>query len=222
MKKTYIILIILIITSTIGITGQEPNTKPSKIWSVSLSHAPIYTFYFYHLKNEFIEYFSKGITEVKYQKGTNLRVDYKLSNRLSISSGINFKTRETARKDMGADISYFETSTETKYLFEIPLGINYQLINSPKYFDPYLKTGLRNSYFKRRYVGEYIKYQGQNIINGTIDNHDGKYIVFYELGAGTYVNLIKSVSLMFESNVTYTISGFGYLELQGGLRFSFK
>ena len=226
MKKTLCISILLIITSMISISGQETNPKLTHIWSVSLSFAPITTFYYYHgSKNEFLDYYSKGVTELIYPSGTNLRIDHKLYKRLSISSGINLKVR---KHDNLINIigewsgSYYEKSTDDKYIFEIPIQISYQILNSPKLIDPYFKTGLRNSYFKRFYTGEYTRWDLTGTTTGVIDNHDGKFIMFYELGAGTYLNLSKSISMMIESNLTYSISGFGYLELQGGLRYSFK
>jgi hypothetical protein len=226
MRKSVYFSIFLIITSMINISGQETNPKLSNYWSASLSFAPITTFYYYHgAKNEFMDYYSKGVTELIYPTGTNLRIDYKLNNRLSISSGINFKVR---KHDNLINIigewsgSYYEKSTDDKYIFEIPIQISYQILNSPKLIDPYLKTGLRNTYFKRFYTGEFTRWDLTGTTTGKIDNHDGKFILFYEFGAGTYFNLSKSISMMIESNLTYTISGFGYLELQGGLRYSFR
>jgi hypothetical protein len=222
MKNTLCFFILLTIASMISISGQGTNPKPTRVWSLSLSFAPITTFYYYkNFQNTYLDYYAKGVTELVYPTGTNLRIDYKLNNRFSVSSGINFKVETYENLPLGADMSYYEKSTDTKYLFEIPIQISYKIINSPKLIDPYFTTGLRNSYFKRHYVGEYTRYAGLETIKGEINNHDGKFIVFYELGAGTYFHLSKSISMIFESNLTYTISGFGYLELLGGLRYSF-
>jgi hypothetical protein len=226
MKKTFCISILLIITSMLSISGQETNPKLTNIWSASLSFAPIGTFYYYQSsQHKFMDYYSKGVTEVVYPTGTNLRIDYKLNNRLSISSGINFKVKKNDNLIIIIGEwsgSYYEKSIDDKHIFEIPIQISYRIFNSHKLLDPYLKTGLRNSYFKRRYVGEYTRYNFEGTTTGEIDNHDGKFLLFYELGAGTYLNFSKSISMMLESNITYTISGFGFLELLGGLSYSFK
>lgn len=210
----------------ICISGQETYPKITHIWSASLSFAPITTFYYYKsFQNTYMDYYEKGVTELVYPTGTNLRIEYKLSNRLSLSSGINLKVQ---KDDNLINIIgewtgyYYEKSTDYKYIFEIPVQISYQILNSPKLFDPYLTTGLRNSYFKRTYTGDYTRWEFSGTTTGKIDNHDSKYIMFYGIGAGTYINISKSISLMIESNLTYTISGFGYLELQGGFRYSFK
>ena len=122
----------------------------------------------------------------------------------------------------GADVFYFENPTDTEYLFEIPFQISYHLLNSPKLIDPYVNTVIINSYFRRDYVGEYTRYTGDTTFKGENNNHDGKLIMFYNLGLGTYINISKSFSLRIESNLACTISGFGYTELIGGLRYSFK
>jgi hypothetical protein len=224
MKKTFCFSILLLITTMISISGQETNPKITHTWSVSLSVAPIATFYYYHGSNhEYRDYYSKGVIEVVYPTGTNLRIDRKLNDRLSISSGFNFKVlkHENLISQMGLDY-YFEKSKDNKYIFEIPIDISYQILNSPKFFNPYLKTGLRNSYFVQSYFGEY---SSSSLTGGFLKNFDiqnRKYIIFYDLGIGTHITLSRSISVMLESNLTYSLSGFGYLELQGGLRYSFK
>jgi hypothetical protein len=224
MKKTPYILILLLITSTVSTTGQETKPKQSHIWSLSLSAAPISTIYYYrHFQNIYSDYYHKGVMELIYPTGVNLRIDYKLRERLSISSGINFKKTNTdVIHTLGADMNYYENSTDTKYLFEIPVQVSYQILELPKFVDPYITTGIRNSYFKRNYVGDYIAYTMNGAINGNIDNYIGKFIMFCDLGVGTYIHLSKSFSLMAESNLTFTITGFGYIEILGGLRYSFR
>jgi len=223
MKKFITILFLLILPAIIKIFGQETNQTPYKNWSVALTFAPLTTFYYYHaLPNEYHDRDLIGITEAIYPKGGNLIIDHRVSNRLSISSGLSFKTKKNIRIDAGADMSYYETSTENKYVFEIPVLIKYDIFKSSRFFNPYFKTGLRNSYFKRSYVGEYIHYGIPGVTTGQIDKHEGKYFLFYELGTGTNLNFSKSFSAILESNLTYSLSGFGYLELQAGLRYSFK
>ena len=99
--------------------------------------------------------------------------------------------------------------------------LNLTLLSSSRVFDPYIKTGLRGSYFKRYYVGEFTRWDFEGTTNGDIDNHDGKLIIFYEIGVGSYLNLSKSIAFLIGSNLTYTFSGFGYLEFQTGLNYSF-
>jgi hypothetical protein len=223
MNKFIIILFLLTFASIVKISGQEANQSSYKNWSVALTYAPLTTFYYYHaLTNEYHDRDLIGITEAIYPKGGDLIIDHRISNRLSISSGLSFKTKENVNLGHGADMLYYETSTENKYIFEIPVAIKYDILKSSRHINPYLKTGLRNSYFKRSYVGEYIRYGFPSTTTGQIDKHEGKYFLFYEFGAGTTINFLKSFSVIIESNLTYTLSGFGYLELQTGLRYSFK
>ena len=224
MRKFLYILILLTITSPITISGQETNPKQTHIWSISLSFAETWTGYFYQLsRDKRNDYYFKGIKEDNFPKGAILRIDYKLDDNFGINSGINFKkTNASIILPLGADKLYYENSTDTEYLFEIPIQISYHLLTAPKLIDPYVNIGLRNSYFKRDYVGEYTEYAGITTIKGKINHQDGKFIMFYNLGAGTYVTISKSISLTIESNIACTISGFGYTELLGGLRYSFK
>jgi hypothetical protein len=223
MKKTFCFSTLLLITSMISISGQETNPKVTHIWSASLSFAPIATFYYYHGSNhEFRDFYSKGVTEVVYPTGTNIRIDYKLNDRLSISSGFNAKVlkHDNLITAIGFEY-YYEKSKDNKYIFEIPIYISYQFLNSPKFINPYLKTGLRNSYFVQSYFGEYSSSSLTGGSRKSFDIQNRKFIIFYDLGIGTYLTLSRSISIILESNLTYSISGFGYLELQGGLRYSF-
>lgn len=223
MKKAYWLLILLIITTILTVSGQVPNSGSSKKWSAAVTASPISTFNYYHSKwNTYENFHSKGITEAIYPKGTNIKVDIGLNNRLFLSTGFNFKTKQYITYPYGADMSYYESSTEKKYVYEIPIVINYKLLSTPKLFDPYIITGIRNSYFKRDYTGTYTTTGWQGGTSGLIDKHEGRFFIFYDIGAGTYLNLTKSVFVIVESNLTYSFSGFGYLEIQGGLGYTFK
>jgi len=223
MKNIYFILLLLVISSIVEISGQEVKQISDKNWSIALTYAPLTTFYYYHgLTNEYHDHYSIGITEAIYPKGGNIMIDRRINDRLSFSSGFSFKTKKNVILDLGADMYYYETSTETKYIFEIPAAIKFDIFKSSKSINPYIITGFRNAYFKRSYIGEYISYVPPEVTTGEIDKHEGKYFLFYELGFGTNINILKSFSLTLESNLTYTISGFGFLELQTGLRYSFK
>ena len=204
--------------------GQETNQKLEKGWSIALTFAPLTTFYYYHSPEDgYFDHYSIGITEVIYPFGANLIVDRKLNNRISISSGASFKTKTNVNLGEGADMLYYETSTENKYVFEIPITLKYHFPVSSRFFSPYLNAGIRNTYFKRSYIGDYIEYTSSPWgTTGEIDKHEGKYFLFANLGLGFNFNIIKSFSLILESNLTYSISGFGYLEGQGGIRYSFK
>lgn len=225
MKKSILLLFLLIVFFSSKISGQETNQDLKSKWSASISYSPISTFYYYGGSSEkSIAYYFKGIREVKYPIGINLAVNRDLNNRLSFSSGLNFKARLTdiSTFALGEWGGYSEESTDNRYILEVPFNVIYNLLTPSKTFDPYLKTGLRTTYFKRYYVGEYTHWGFEGTTNKDIDNHDGKLILFYEFGTGTYINISNSISVKLESNLTYTISGFGYLELQLGIKYSFK
>jgi hypothetical protein len=222
MRKIYFILLLL--SSIVGISGQEIKETSDNSWSIALTYAPLTTFYYYHgLRNEYLDHYSIGITETIYPKGGNIMIDRKINDRLSFSSGFSMKTKKNEKIGLGADMLYYETSTENKYIFEIPVTIKYYFSNSPRFFSPYLNTGLRNTYFKRSYIGDFKDYTTSPWgTTGEIDKHEGKYFMFVNLGLGFDLKFYKSFSLILESNLTYSISGFGYLEGQGGIRYSFK
>jgi len=224
MRKIYFILLLLVISSIVGISGQEVKQTSDKSWSIALTYAPLTTFYYYHgLTNEYHDHYSIGITEAIYPKGGNIIIDRRINDRLSFSSGFSFKTKKYENLGGGADMFYYETSTENKYIFEIPVTLKYHFSNSSRLFSPYLNAGLRNTYFKRSYVGDFIDYTTSPWgTTGEIDKHEGKYFLFTNLGLGFDLKFFKSFSLILESNLTYSISGFGYLEGQGGIKYSFK
>jgi hypothetical protein len=220
MKKLIILLLLMTIFSLRTISGQEIiNNK----WSTSISYSPITTFFYYHPHNEYLDYYSKGVRENIYPLGLNVEITRQLNNRLSVNSGLNFKARfsDNLINREGIYYSYYEKSTDNRYIFEMPINIKYKLIATSRVFDPYIKTGLRGSYFKRYYVGEFSQSGFSGTPNGEIDNHDSKLIIFYEMGVGSYLNLSKSIAFLIGSNLTYTFSGFGYLEFQTGFNYSF-
>jgi hypothetical protein len=225
MKKPILFLSLLAILLNVKILGQETNKDLIRKWSISFSYAPISTFYYYGGSGEkSYNYYTKGIREVIYPLGANLAIHHDLNNRFSFSSGLNIKARYTDISTFALGLFYYsEESTDNRFIFEIPLTVNYNLLTPSRILDPYLKTGLRTTYFKRYYVGEFASGgMTEGTIDGEINNHDGRLILFYEIGTGTYINVSNSISAKLESNLTYTISGFGYLELQLGFRYSFK
>jgi len=224
MKKSFLLLVLLTIFLSSKITGQE-TTQGLRKWSASISYSPISTFYYYgNTSEKSYDYYTKGIREVIYPFGVNFAIHHNLNDRLSFSSGFNYKARLTDISIFGLGLFYFsEESTDNRYIFEIPFNVYYNLLTPSKIFDPYLKTGFRTTYFKRYYVGKYTSSEIMtDPINGEINNHDGKLFLFYEIGTGTYINISNSISAKLESNLTYTISGFGYLEVQLGMKYSFK
>jgi len=224
MKKFVFVIIILSSCLYVKVFGQKTDQILHNKWSSSISYSPITTFFYYHPTDEYLDFYSKGVREIIYPLGFNFEINRRLNNRLSVSSGMNFKARpnENLINIIGEWTgSYYEKSTDNRYVFEMPINIKYKLLSSSRVFDPYIKTGLRGSYFKRYYVGEFTRWDFEGTTNGEIDNHDGKLIIFYEIGVGSYLNLSKSIAFVIGSNLTYTFSGFGYLEFQTGLNYSF-
>lgn len=224
MKKLILLLLLVTIFSPGKISGQETSHDLNNKWSASISFSPITTFFYYHPHNEYLAYYSQGVSEYIYPFGLDVEITRQLNSRLFVGSGLNFKSKpgENLINIIGEWTgSYYEKSTDNRHIFEIPANIRYKLLTSSKVFDPYIKSGLRVSYFKRYYVGEFTRWDFEGTTNGEIDNHDGKLIVFYEIGVGSYLNLSKSIAFLIGSNLTYALSGFGYLEFQTGLNYSF-
>jgi hypothetical protein len=226
MKKLVLILILLNILGYSKSSGQETYQDLKNNWSASVSFSPISTFYYYGGSSEKShDLYSKGIREIIYPLGLNLRLSRNINDQLSLTSGLNLKARFTDNLiDIISEFSgaYHEESTDNRYIIELPIGLLYKIKSDSRLFDPYLKTGIRNSYFKRSYVGEYTSWSYTGMTEGKINNHEGRFIIFYELGTGTFIKVSKPLLFMIESNITYTFSGFGYIELQAGLTYSFK
>jgi hypothetical protein len=158
-------------------SGQGINHDLDNKWSASISFSPITTLFYYHPHDEYLDYYSKGVSEYIYPYGLNFEMTRQLNNRLSVNSGLNFKARpgENLINIIGEwTSSYYEKSTDNRYVFEVPVNIKFKLLLSSRVLDPYIKTGLRGSYFKRYYVGEFTRWDFEGTTNGEIDNHDGK------------------------------------------------
>ncbi len=226
MKNLLSLSLILLIINSFSISGQEAAKKPLNVWSISLSFAPIETFYYYPRSLDIYSKFSPtGIDEDLYPRGVNFAVNRTLTKRFSVSTGLNYKFHHTKNDiviigEWGGG-SYSEKSVDDMHIFDVPIELNYQLLKSPGFLDPFLKTGLRNTYFKRSYVGHYSSSSFEGNASGEIADFKGTFMIFYELGFGTYLNIFKSVSIMVETNLTSTLSGLGFIELQGGLKYSF-
>jgi hypothetical protein len=216
---------ILLIFNSFSIFGQEATKKPLNVWSISLSFAPIQTFYYYPTSLDIYTKFSpRGIGEDLYPRGVNFTVNRTITKRFSVSTGLNYKFHHTKNNIIIIGEwsgSYSERSVDNMHIFDIPVELNYQLLKSPGFLDPFLKTGLRNTYFKRSYVGTYSRSGIVGSASGEITDFKSTILIFYELGFGTYLNIFKSVSIMVETNLTSTLSGLGFIELQGGLKYSF-
>jgi hypothetical protein len=223
MKKLILFLLVMTIFVPNIITGQSTIPVLSNKWSSSISYAPITTFFYYHPHNEYLDFYSKGIREDIYPLGFNIEITRHLNNRLSVNSGINFKAifsdNLIIREGWFSD--YYEKSTDNEYIFEMPINFKYKILAQSGDFDPYIKAGLRGSYFKRYYVGVFTSSDIEGQTKGDIDKHDGRLLIFGEIGAGTYLNLSKSIAFLIGSNLTFTLSGFGYFEVQTGFKYSF-
>jgi hypothetical protein len=226
MKKIALYVFILTNLIFVKISGQETNQSAGRNWLASVSYSPVSTFYYYggNGKKSY-DLYTEGIREVIYPLGINFRLARNINDRLSLTSGINIKARMSDNLiDIITEYSgaYHEKSTDNRYIVEIPVGILYNIKSNSKLFEPYLRTGIRNSYFKRYYLGEYDRWSFSGTESGEINNRDGRYIMFCELGAGTFLRVTKPLLLMVESNVTYTFSGLGFVEILAGLTYSFK
>jgi len=210
MKKITFLLVLFLTLHVFNIYGQEIDSKQANIWSVSFSYAPTSAFYYYPLsKKVAFNNYPLGFRGTLFPVGFNFAVGRNLNQRFSISTGINFKYRSEKK----SSIWYEGVATDNMYLFEIPLEVNYKFFKSKKFLNPFIKTGIRNSYFNCSNTVEPPLSQ--------IDDHKESFYLSYEVGAGTYLNIYKSLSIVIASNLTSTLSGLGFFELQGGLKYSF-
>lgn len=206
-----------------NIAGQQDENNKNKRFSIAAAYAPVATFYYPGVTdNTKYKNTNEGLTEITYSNGINLRADYMFTEKLSLSSGFNYKVRK--RDFYGSStgmFAYNETSESNKFIYEIPLYLNYRILKSHGIFEPYVSAGLRFSLFKWDHVGSYTRNYLGTTESGFINDHKNKALVYAELGSGTYVNISKSFSLLIEANITCTTSYYGFLEIASGVRYSF-
>jgi outer membrane protein W len=223
MQRALQFFYLLMIIPVMDLSAQDADTGRTRKFSFSVGYAPITTFYFPGVKdNTKFNNSYNGITEIIYQSGFNLRADYRINEKLLLNSGVNYKERKSDYSVSSFGLfAYTEESKNNKFIYELPLSLNYSFLKSPGLLEPYVSAGLRLSIFKWDHVGSYTKYISGTIESGIIDDHKTNTFMFVELGTGTYINISNSFSFLIEANVTSTKSFYGYFELFSGLRYSF-
>lgn len=223
MQKVFQIFYLLVLIPVMDMSAQDADTGKAKRFSLSAGYAPLTTFYFPGVKDN-IKFNNSynGITEIIYPAGFNFRADYRINKKLLLNSGFNYKERKSDYSVSSFGLfAYTEESKNNKFIYELPVSLNYSFLKSPGLFEPYVSAGLRLSIFKWDHVGSYTKYISGAIESGIIDDHKTNTFMFVELGAGTYINISSSLSLLIEANVTCTKSIYGYFEFFSGFRYSF-
>lgn len=209
MKKIIYFSILLMITMTVIVSGQDSKTSQSSHWFVSLSYSPklglnlfnsstIYPYKLYLFSLDFI-------------------AEHRFTNKLSYSFGIDFNKNHENISQLLFDAPSEKSKSES-YLIEFPLQINYYIISNPKRIDPYIKISLRNSYLY------YYNAGGHGGYPVTSKNYD--YFLFYDLGFGSNFKINNKISVMTESSVAFGLiykrNSFNYCQGLLGLRYALK
>jgi hypothetical protein len=207
MKRHYFISVLIILGITSILNGQD-SKRDSNPWSISFSYSP---------KLEISRYLQYSGGQPFYKSFNNM-IDYRLRRHLSLSFGINvnFEKEDYSNSDYNG-ISYdFRTFSEKIVLFEFPVQLNYHFRDTSKFFNPYIKLGLRNSFYHRDFV----------ILPENLSYPYTRYFLLMDLGLGSYLKVSNHLSLIYEASVgfglKYLRSDYVYLEGLIGLRYTLK
>src|SRR4030042_1250802 len=209
MKTIVCSLLILVLTSTDYLSGQDIKDAKKSVWSVTIGYAPDYDFNLSkHVPSE---------GDVYYFLGFIGRVDLKFSDHLSISTGVYPRKREEDYLEMPTDswTPHYLDAHETRFFLEFPVQINYYFQNSSKSLTPYLKLAIRNSYYNRKMVG--VNQDGPISIN------DKQYNLLSDIGIGSNLKIIPKLSLVgeicFGYCLVYDWSNRSYIDALVGLQY---
>lgn len=185
MKRQILIFAIFSI-GFINANGQGP-------WSISIAYAPRIEHRGPYIRNLFYYPVSPGII-----------ADLKITNRISLSSGLLFHYETDENYSGSPHIRY----TYKTYLFEVPLQTNYHLYAQTRKFDPFLKSSFRYTHFslvlKREQTADIIK------------NQYDDYYFLLDFGAGLNLkiqdNIIFRLQLSYGLGIKHEYKNFRYFE----------
>ena len=209
MKKIICFSILLVITMTVIVSGQDSKTSQSFPWSVSLSYSPklglnLFDSYTYYPYNSYL--FSLDFI-----------AEHRFTDKFSYSFGIDFNRNHENVSQLLFDAPSEKSKSES-YLIEFPLQINYYIISNAKNIDPYIKMSLRNSYLHYYNVGTLGGYP--------VTSKNSDYFLFYDLGFGSNFKINETLSIMIESSVVFGLihnrNDFNYWDGLIGIRYTLK
>jgi hypothetical protein len=213
MRKEVLFFAFLLVISIGAVSGQETNKTRQSLWSITIGYAPAYNFN--------LSKYVYSESDFFYSLGLTARADFKMSNKISFSAGLNIRSKEKDYLVIAPTDSWNPHSLdahETRFFLEFPIQMNYHLLNSYKTFDPYLKISVKNIYYNRKMNG---KDQ-----DGPISINDNQYNLLADIGFGSNLRISNSFSLVVETNFGYCLifdwQNRGYLDGLIGLQYRFK
>jgi hypothetical protein len=205
MKKLILTLIPIFFIGLKTSLAQLPvTTKP---WSVSVSYSPKFEI-------------PRGISpaQEKYYLSFDISFDRKIFDHFSMSSGLRFHTLNRTGIGTGSHIPPFNYMESYTFL-EIPIQINYHPWKNPHRIDPFILTSLINSYYHSVFdvESEFPEYNYSDI--------DDKYFIFWDIGVGSFVNIINNFSIIGQVSVglglKYYNPQYTYYKTSIGIRYTF-
>jgi hypothetical protein len=212
MKKALILLIGLLLISTFGYAQQDKESK-NKDQSLTISIAPT----FFATLDENLN--ANTFLPISFY----LTKNFMLKPRLSFSTGIHFLYKKFV--DQGFIISDFgpgysgPTKTTNKYsIFDIPLRLNYHILNPNDKLNLYAKVEIKNSL-----IANYIK--GEPDMHGEYNTHtEYGYNMFLGIGFGLEFKVVDRLSFVIEPGFNYSVIGLlpelGLIDCQIGIKYA--
>jgi len=212
MKKALILFCGLLLISALGYAQQdkEPNKKNR---TLTISIAPA----FFATLDENID----GDTFLP--ASFYVTENYMLKPRLSFSAGIHFFSKKFVTQgftisDFGSGYSGPTKTTNKFSVFDIPLQLNYYIINPNDKFNLYAKTQILNAF-----IANYTK--GEPDMFGKYGSHtDYGYNMFLGIGFGLDFKVVDRLSFVIEPGFNYSVIGFlpevGLIDCQLGIKYT--
>ena len=148
--------------------------------------------------------------------------NFPLNRRLSFSTGIHFLYKKTVVEsfvisDFGPGYSGPTKRTNKMTVFDIPLRLNYHIIQPNDRFNIYAKTELKNSF-----IANYLK--GEPDGDGEYgSNTDYGYNLFFGIGFGLDFRVAEKLSVVVEPGFSYSVIGMipevGLIDCQVGVKY---
>lgn len=148
--------------------------------------------------------------------------NFPLKQRLSFSTGIHFLFKKTVVEsfvisDFGPGYSGPTKRTNKISVFDIPLRLNYHIVQPNDRFNLYAKTELKNSF-----IANYLK--GEPDGDGEYGSHtDYGYNLFFGIGFGLDFRVAERLSVVLEPGFSYSVIGMipevGLIDFQVGVKY---
>jgi hypothetical protein len=184
MRKNLIAIAFFICCSPY-INGQNVDQDYTP-WSFSLSYSPKFEIYIDSLE-----------PEKKILSSFNFATDYRLNNKLSLTTGFNYNQKTKYQVAFSTGLYPGEIFFVIKHSqYEIPIQINYHFLGSQKKIDPFIKTSIKYVFYNYSLDELSLNYDYS-------ESHSNRFIIL-ELGLGSYIKINSDLMIFCSYSISST------------------